>query len=247
MTVTLRKWNYAQQLEKEYWFSRISPDGFPKNMIEMKKFEYNNSTYTESMEKIRNDIEKFRKLKVSDRVLQIGCGPLDIIHLWQAKERYGVDPLMDFYQRHYPLSGEYKIKNITGKAEDPILKNIKFDIILALNVLDHTHNVDLIVENLKRLCEKDSLLYTVTNTWNVVGYLLRKAVCPFGVDGAHTYTLRYCDINRLFERHGFKRIYSNRNEKRLQYRIMRKSGVKILKILASLHIPVFPYVVICTV
>lgn len=246
MRIELKKWQRAQNCEKKYWLSRMRPEEFPENALSIRKYEYGNLTYSEALINIKETIEKFRKIHEDDRILQIGCGPVDVINMWRGCHRWGLDPLMSFYRTTYRLPSSMEINDIKKKGEDLDQVDITFDYILALNVLDHTQDIDRIVVNMKNRIEKGGLVYTLTNTWNRPGFFLRRIVRPLGIDRAHTYTFSSNDIDNLMKKYGFSLIYSHKNSKKQQYLLMKHSRVAILKILACLRVPVFPYVALYT-
>jgi SAM-dependent methyltransferase len=245
MRVSMTKWETAQKIEAKYWFKRVPPDGFPQNALSLHKFEYNNRSYKDAADDIQTAVGRFYPLKGKDKVLQIGCGPLDIIHFWPTETKYGLDSLMDLYQTIYPLQDEFQIHRINATAEKFDPDGLLFDVVLATNILDHTYDVQAVIHNIKRALKNDGILYLSTNIYTFTGYLLRKMLNPLGIDRAHTYTFMKTHIDRLMITSGFKPIFRHHNTLKDQYRIMRDSGVRILKLLAVCHIPVFHYVCIC--
>ena len=239
------KWKMAQQCETRYWLKRLPPEAFPENALSLTKFEYDNRSYAEAAEKIYALIGSHKRLNGREKVLQIGCGPLDIVHFWKSEVKYGLDSLMDFYRATYLLPEKYQIHCVAAEAERFDLPETAFDVVLAVNVLDHTHDVRAVLRNAHRVLKEDGLFYSSTNTYTLPGYALRKMLSPFGVDRAHTYTFMKRHIDRLLAQCGFRVVGAHCNTKKYQYRIMRDSGVGILKLLAGCHIPVFHYITLC--
>jgi len=241
MSVTPRSWQRAQRMEKKYWQTRLAPDNFPANAMFARNYEYGNLTYSEALVEVVETIQRLRPIQAQDKILQIGCGPLDIINLWKGHQRYGMDPLIPFYRKTYPLPPDLSINDIPKKAEELGELDLSFDIILALNVLDHTEDLLSILRHLRKKLNHGGILYTLTNTWTGAGFMLRRLAYPLGVDRAHTYTLTKTNLECQMRGVGFKNVYSYQNEKACQYRLMRDSGVPILKLLSLFRIPVYPY------
>jgi len=121
-------WTRAQEGEREYWkgaHARKS-EGSP----EARKDFWNGYL---------DVIRRRRPFRPGDRVLDVGCGPAGIITAVEdVCERYGVDPLMDFYRAEYSLLPE--IHYSMQMAESLDFSNGHFDVVTCINVLDHTRS-----------------------------------------------------------------------------------------------------------
>jgi SAM-dependent methyltransferase len=114
------------------------------------------------------------------RVLDIGCGPrgsLEWAHM--ARERVGVDPLAKRYRKLG--TGAHAMRYVNAGAERIPLPDRHFDVVAAINSLDHVEDVDEAVAEIKRLTKPGGLFLLIvevnhppTNTepltlqWNIV-------------------------------------------------------------------------------
>lgn len=84
------------------------------------------------------------------RVLDIGCGPRGSLE-WanMAKERVGLDPLAEKYLKLG--ADKHEMNYVSDGSEDIPYRNNHFDIVCAFNSLDHVHDVEKSIEEIKRV------------------------------------------------------------------------------------------------
>lgn len=114
------------------------------------------------------------------RILDTGCGPRGSLE-WarMASERVGVDPLADKYRQ---LGADrHAMRYVNAGAESIPFADAHFDVVCALNSLDHVDDVERAIREIKRLTKPKGLFLLVvevnhppTNTepltlpWSVV-------------------------------------------------------------------------------
>jgi SAM-dependent methyltransferase len=114
------------------------------------------------------------------RVLDIGCGPrgsLEWAHM--ARERVGVDPLAKKYRKLG--TDAHAMRYVNAGAESMPLPDQHFDVVAALNSLDHAEDVDQAIGEIKRVTRPGGLFLLIveinhppTNTepltlqWNII-------------------------------------------------------------------------------
>lgn len=91
----------------------------------------------------------------SSRILDVGCGPLGILWAIDKGERYGLDPLILDYMQDFRMPPD--IHWIPEKIED-FSPEIQYDIIFAMNSLDHIDDFQRGVKKLKSLLARDGYL-----------------------------------------------------------------------------------------
>jgi SAM-dependent methyltransferase len=94
------------------------------------------------------------------RVLDIGCGPrgsLEWAHM--VRERVGVDPLAKKYQKLGTHA--HAMRYVNAGAESIPLPDQHFDVVAALNSLDHVEDVDRAIAEIKRLTKPGGMLLLI--------------------------------------------------------------------------------------
>lgn len=223
--VSQKRWEEAQEYEKKYWEKR-------KNT--------NSKGYFEKSNKMKQELSNFISLTSKSKILQIGCGPDDVIHQWEEGERYGIDPQMDNYKQ-FGLLKEKGVKNIQGIGEKLPFKDNFFDLIIINNVLDHCQNPKKVLEEIKRCLRKNGLLYTETNVRPLYLLPLLKMVWWTKISTArgHPYLFTPKTLRNLINSCNLKVIeeHSNRQRFRLKYLFSLRKFVQ--------YIIEYQYVFIC--
>lgn len=149
--VSSERWKIAQESEKEYW-EEYTLDLLRKEELERHK------------KKAKILLEEWRKfIQINDKtkILQIGCGPEDVINHLDVGKRYAIDPLADFYQKHFKI--DYgNLSFIKGRGENLPFKDKTFDIVILANVLDHVESPEKVLSEIKRVL-KDSGIFHFEN------------------------------------------------------------------------------------
>jgi len=138
--VTLDRWKIAQESEKKYW------SNYDKNSI----FKESGGRNPKRVKILMKKWEKLIKINNNTKILQIGCGPEDIIN-------YFIDPLADFYKKRFDLDYK-KTRLIKGVGENLPFPDKYFDIVILTNVLDHVSSPKKVLDEIKRVM-KDSALF----------------------------------------------------------------------------------------
>lgn len=144
--VSYERWKEAQEYERKYW--------------EVAKTD--SIKYPKISKKMKDELKEFVLLNDSSKILQIGCGPEDVIHHWKNGNLFAVDPQMDNY-KEMGLLKESNVKNICAVGESLPFKGNYFDLIIINNVLDHCQNPWKILHETYRCLKKNAILYTETN------------------------------------------------------------------------------------
>ncbi len=143
-----KRWKIAQDSEREYW------EKYTKDALLKEEFD----RHKKKAEILEKEWESFLKPNRKIRILQIGCGPEDIVTHLKIGKRYALDPLADFYKTFFKLDyGDLTF--ITGRGEDIPFKDGYFDIVIIANVLDHVENPQRVLLEIKRVLKKDGLFH----------------------------------------------------------------------------------------
>ena len=102
--------------------------------------------------------KKFINLNKNSRILQIGCGPEDVINYVSIGRRYAIDPLAEFYKEKFKLN--YKsIFFSSARAEKLPFKDNYFDVVVLANVLDHVEQPEKALSEIKRVLKEKGIFH----------------------------------------------------------------------------------------
>ena len=96
MKINENRWNIAQESEKGYWEQWTT-----KSLL-----EYLEKEYKKELNLLLKRLERIIKINKNTKILQIGCGPLDIINYFKEGKTYSIDPLAEFYKKRFKI--DYK-------------------------------------------------------------------------------------------------------------------------------------------
>jgi ubiquinone/menaquinone biosynthesis C-methylase UbiE len=146
--VSSKRWEVAQESEKEFW-SDYSTESLMKEEGDI---------YEKKVAYLMKEWEGIKKISKNTKILQIGCGPDDTINHLKIGQLYSIDPLADFYKEKFKLN--YKgVKFVKGTGENLPYKDKTFDIVLLTNVLDHVHDPQKVLDEIKRVLKDDGIFH----------------------------------------------------------------------------------------
>jgi len=90
-------------------------------------------------------------------VVDIGCGPVGIISVVEAREKVGIDPLMDEYKKIFDM--EPDVKYINAKGEEIPFPDNYADVVFCVNVLNHVQDPDKVLSEIARILKPEGKLY----------------------------------------------------------------------------------------
>jgi len=192
-----------------------------KHEVEFQK-HWNDSEQTieyikEYWEKYRylNQIEKYINLADSSKILDIDSGAFGVLRIIPRGDRYGIDPLMDFYRSKYRLPKD--ITWASGVGENIPFKADFFDLIFCVNVLDHTSNPNEVLNEIKRVLNpKGNFILTV----NCHGVIPKIYMQIFSIkDVMHPYHFSVNFVKNYLKIFGFgiKKVFKTRTYSKVQY------------------------------
>jgi SAM-dependent methyltransferase len=94
-------------------------------------------------------------------VVEVGTGPLGIVAALEAREKVGLDPLSDAYDRLFDRPGD--VRYMTSKGEDIPLADHYADVIYCKNVLDHVHNPPRLLQEVRRTLKPGGVFILIVN------------------------------------------------------------------------------------
>lgn len=137
-------WNAAQSAEHNYWIRR-GTRGLNKDAIDRLLYFY--------------EVGLSFGGKV---VVEVGCGLGNFLRVITAKERIGIEPLLDKFSEIFDMDVP-GIQFIKGKGESIPLPDDKADVVFCSNVLNHVQYPEMCLKEIHRIIKNDGILYFDTH------------------------------------------------------------------------------------
>ncbi|HUT34745.1 MAG TPA: methyltransferase domain-containing protein [Planctomycetota bacterium] len=189
-------WTRAQEGERAFWQTAFAREvaGDPAKR-------------RESWDACLAVIRRHRPFQPGDRVLDLGCGPAGLITAVDpACERYGVDPLMDFYRESYALPPEIRYSRQMGEKLD--FPDAFFHVATCINALDHTRRPADVCRELARVLRPGGCLLLEVNVYRGYQYLRKRfrrwTRCLRRRPEKHPHTFRVADVEKMARRGGLR-------------------------------------------
>jgi len=161
--VSDKRWEIAQSSEKNFW-EDFTTESLKKQC---------NDFYSLRVGKFQNLWKKYILLTDKTKILQIGCGPLDVINYVTIGKKFAIDPLADYYKKKFKIDYS-KIKFIDGVGENLPFKDKEFDIVLLLNVLDHVQSSKKVLSECRRVLKDNGIFQFENNVYSKRFFLIAK-------------------------------------------------------------------------
>lgn len=207
--ITKKRWSIAQMYQQVYqgkkalWFQDCEKDIVSKRFIWAKR--------------VHNFLSPFISLTSSSYILEIGSGPHGIIFFLESGNRYGLEPLANFYYSKFPsIQVSSRVKITCGNGEQLPFSSDTFDLVICDNVLDHTMNPEAIIKETHRVLKTGGILFLAIDVHRWTGHLLSliherllgrwKVMKWFG---SHPFYFMHRDIVQLIDKYNFRIVFSD--------------------------------------
>jgi SAM-dependent methyltransferase len=143
------RWGIAQKSERRFW------EGYTNQFFEEERKSHKRKAQILEEEWKKQGIITLNK---NTKILQVGCGPEDVINYFSNGKKYAIDPLANFYKERFKL--DYKNVNFTeGRGEKLPFEDETFDLVLLTNVLDHVESPEKVLSEIRRVLKKNGVLF----------------------------------------------------------------------------------------
>lgn len=205
----LQRWHEAQEAELEFW-KTIRNKGY--GGLSYKKWRWYDRIravwdYTIGL---GYDLAFFKD-KI---ILDIGCGPANLLAGLQAKKRIGIDPLISEYAKLFSL--DRGIQYIAGIGESIPLQDNCIDIVFCLNALDHTQTPLSLLKEVVRILHDEGL------------FILQMNLSPEKEDDKpHPHHFSTDEVSRMLNQAGFQKekVITKGEEKDDGYELLSFVGI----------------------
>ncbi len=158
--------------------------------------------------KIENRDSRILKLVAGKEVLDIGCTWVDDDGMWVhgdmlkvAKDVTGIDitDVAKFQDQGYNI--------IHQSADEPFALRRRFDVIVAAEVLDHTANLGIFMQNVKRHLRPGGIFVVVMHNPQAFEFFLEQLIFKGSLRiYEHTHWQNETTMRNLLERYGLRLI-----------------------------------------
>ena len=140
--------------------------------------------------------------KRSGRLLDIGCGRGDFLLSMQRKgyDVYGVE--VSGHIKPF-IPGVLKNRIFEKKVEECRFPGESFDIVTMFQSLEHIHNLNSLMQEIKRILKPDGLLYFSVPNFNFFEYRILGPYAYTLEVPRHLYFFTKYSLNNLLDKHGF--------------------------------------------
>lgn len=182
-----KKWAKAQTLEPIHWLDNREKIGGTEYQNEVRK--RSNHIFENIKKRLDTGLENIK-------ILEIGGGATPLAIYVKNCEITLADPLMDFYTETFPSVFPENCKSYQCKAEDLPFKDDHFDVVVTRNTLDHVEDVNLCIQEIRRVLKKNGVAYIGMNVF--AGPLLFYKT--INKDPEHPYTFSKRSFVKLIKR-----------------------------------------------
>jgi len=203
--VSKDRWTEAQSYERSYWqksAQRIEQGSGD----DLSWYKWKAEWLNERLEKAFPDAP----FTLTDKsVLEVGSGPVGVISYIDAKERFALDPLCDFYGTEKALSENRSpdVKYLNSQGETLQFDDQTFDMGILDNVIDHVLNADTVMEEMNRVIKDKSVLFFTVNVHPLIGFFIHRVFSKLKIDRGHPHTFTEAKVARFLDKHGFTIVY----------------------------------------
>ena len=107
---------------------------------------------------------EIEKNSFRDKVfVDIGCGPHGASGCFEAKIKFGIDPLVDIYNQEFNLHDQPDVIYLNCGAEKIPLINGFVDAVISRNAIDHIDNVEEVISEVHRILHKGGEIHFAVN------------------------------------------------------------------------------------
>ena len=211
------RWEKAQVYERDFWSRQVSGQA-----TENSQFAW----YEDRASRLWKQVAPLLDGRDRVSVLEIGSGPVGLVNYIDADERYALDPLEDYYASRpdFVRARDEAVMRHTGRGEDVVALNRKFSVIILDNVLDHMKDPGGVLSGIHKSLETDGIMFISLNVYTRFGAALRNVMEYLQIDRGHPFNFSRSPVLSLLQRSGFKVIWSQTEDYRVQKRKYRESG-----------------------
>jgi 2-polyprenyl-3-methyl-5-hydroxy-6-metoxy-1,4-benzoquinol methylase len=155
-----------------------------------------------------NDLAVIERDLIGKHVLEVGCGSGGILIPFKeiGAEVVGID-----FDDTYMEAGRNRGLNLIDQSIYDFQTDIKFDLIILKDVLEHLPDLNLVLQKLNRLLSETGSIYIQVPTFEGLEFLGYQNDYLRYFQNAHIVHFSEASLNHIFAKNGFITKYSNIN------------------------------------
>jgi len=135
-------------------------------------------------------------------VVEFGPGPAGFVEYIEAREKHGVEPLIDKYRTDYPhLQKSEVIYHAVAAEHVPAIPDNHADLVICFNMLDHTIDPDHVMKELYRIAKPNAEFLFQVNLYRHKSEILSR---PPEHAALHPHCFLLDEMPAFLGAHGFK-------------------------------------------
>ena len=188
------RWRLAQFFERIWWRSYMKGKDTTDYLIIKKQY----------WQQQLSDCADVFRVKDSDSIADIGCGPAGIYIVFPNNKIVAVDPLLDKYEADLSVFSRSSYPNVTF-VQSPVERFIppqQFDYVFCMNAINHVADIQKGFEILAGCCSDAGKMIVTIDAHN---NSFMKAIFRIGPgDILHPHQYDLAEYSRFVEHAGFK-------------------------------------------
>lgn len=168
---------------------------------------------TEYWNRFISDYHPEASQKHNLNILDAGCGPAGIFSVLDKHRVMAIDPLMNKYREEIGQfkESDYPWTQFACSDMESFSHSETFDIIFSINAINHVHNLEGALQNLKSLLSPSGTLVLTTDCHNTK--LLKPLFRAIPGDALHPHQHNRADYEELIKQVGFNIVKAERIKK----------------------------------
>lgn len=135
-------------------------------------------------------------------VLDVGCGPAGAFIILDQQQVHALDPLIDRYAQSFPhfSPNDYPRVQFYNQTLEQYFPQIKYDMVLALNAINHVADLEVCFRRLAALLKPGGLLVLSVDVHNYAWLKHIFQIAPGDILHPQQYTL--ADYRKMLDKQG---------------------------------------------
>lgn len=185
------RWKIAQWFELQWW------RGYLRKKDKAEYLAWKKNYWNNLLDKIAGQV----KIKPTDSVVDLGCGPAGVFIALSLNKITAVDPLLEEYEKQtlfFKRSDYPDVKFVKSTIEDFDSAGAKYDVVCCMNAINHVHNMTRGFEKLREFCAENGTIVVSIDAHNFSFFKYLFRIIPGDILHPHQYSLKEyaCFLNK---------------------------------------------------